>query len=196
MSPRFEVFTQRHGDVVATTRFHFVARLVTRFIRTLEYDHPIPLLPVPQNGLPDHSECSICGSLVGCSCSIPGWINGQDEGTEPDEPEEYDASICPDCGHDYYHDAQGRCMYPLEDRVCGWHPDVMGPVPCETRVETPESLEAGRMCYEGRCPRCRGEGCREYWLGFKKAEREYVQELRDHDCEKSGCGPVCTAFES
>lgn len=43
----FEVFTQRHGDVVFTTRFRFVARLVTRFVRTLDYDYPIPLVPVP-----------------------------------------------------------------------------------------------------------------------------------------------------
>lgn len=43
---RFEVFTQRHGDVVFTTRFRFVARLVTRFVRTLDYDYPIPLVPV------------------------------------------------------------------------------------------------------------------------------------------------------
>lgn len=44
---RFEVFTPKHGDVVFTTRFHFVARLVTRFVKTLEYDHPIPLVPTP-----------------------------------------------------------------------------------------------------------------------------------------------------
>lgn len=43
---RFEVFTPRHGDVVFSTRFRFVARLVTRFVRTLEYDYPIPLVPV------------------------------------------------------------------------------------------------------------------------------------------------------
>lgn len=53
---RFEVFTQRHGDTVFTTRFRFVARVVTRFVRTLEYDHPIPLVPVEQNGLPDHQD--------------------------------------------------------------------------------------------------------------------------------------------
>jgi hypothetical protein len=105
----FEVFTQRHGDVVFTTRFRFVARLVTRFVRTLEYDYPIPLVPVEQID----------------------W-----DGVDGDEGEqEYDARICPDCGHDYYHDAQGRCMQPMgfgeEARVCGWHPDVMGPVSCE-----------------------------------------------------------------
>lgn len=34
---RFEVFTQRHGDTVFTTRFRFVARVVTRFVRTLDW---------------------------------------------------------------------------------------------------------------------------------------------------------------
>jgi hypothetical protein len=43
---RFEVFTPKHGDVVFTTRFRFVARLVTRFVRTLEYDYPIPFVPL------------------------------------------------------------------------------------------------------------------------------------------------------
>jgi hypothetical protein len=56
---RFEVFTLRHGDVVFTTRFRFVARLVTRFVRTLEYDYPIPLVPVEQDNFPDHSECPV-----------------------------------------------------------------------------------------------------------------------------------------
>jgi hypothetical protein len=43
---RFEVFTPKHGDVVLTTRFRFVARVVTRFVRTLDYDYPIPFVPV------------------------------------------------------------------------------------------------------------------------------------------------------
>lgn len=118
----------------------------------------------------------------------------------PEPEDEYNTAICPDCGHDYYHDAQGRCMYPMgvgdESRVCGWHPNVMGPVACPTRVETRESLEAGRLCYAGRCSRCHGEGCPEFWVGFKKAEQEHIQAIRDHDCEVAGCGPVCTAFES
>jgi hypothetical protein len=95
----FEVFTQRHGDVVFTTRFRFVARVVTRFVRTLSYDYPIPLVPVPQKGLPDHSECSVCGSLVGCSCSVPGWINGWD-GVEGDEDQEPEFCECEACEHD------------------------------------------------------------------------------------------------
>lgn len=192
---RFEVFTQRHGDVVFTTRFRFVARLVTRFVRTLGYDYPIPLVPVTQEfeevtktptgwactcGETDCAHILPCAALKPCACSSAGdgtnpcpredechtnWLAKRSAAEGAYEKPEYNAAVCPDCGHDHYHDAQGRCMYPMgfgdEARVCGWHPDVMGPVPCESRVETPESLEAGRMCYEGRCPRCRGEGCQE-----------------------------------
>lgn len=215
---RFEVFTYRHGDTVFTTRFRFVARVAVRFVKTLDF------LPDP---LPEGMErgTAAAARLCGCTGTAPiplapeavetvtktpkGWACTCGEADCPHilpwaameaatEEQEYDARICPDCGHDYHHDAQGRCTYPLSDeaRVCGWHPDVMCPVPCESRVETPEAFERGRECYEGRCPRCHGEGCAEYWPGFKKAEREHLQEIREHDCEKSGCGPVCTAFES
>ena len=34
---RFDVFTPRHGDVVLTTRWRWVARLVTRLVHTLDY---------------------------------------------------------------------------------------------------------------------------------------------------------------
>jgi hypothetical protein len=56
--------------------------------------------------------------------------------------------------------------------------------------ETPEALEAGRDCYEGRCV-CRGEGCPQYAIGFAVAELE----VTSHDCKAAGCGPYCTAFE-
>lgn len=222
MSRRYDVFTYHHGDTVFTTRFQFVARLAARFVRTLdclpegmERGTALAAGLVPPEGMEatlDHTfwawwpvGTEKAYGVTSCRfCESPAMLlTHQFEpvcASHYEEQEEYNPATCPDCGHDYYHDALGRCMYPMdsgdEARVCGWHPDVLGPVPCETRVETPESLEAGRMCYAGRCSRCYGEGCPEYWAGFKKAEREHLQEIREHDCEKSGCGPVCTAFES
>jgi hypothetical protein len=198
---RFEVFTQHHGVTVFTTRFEFVARLVTRYVKTLDWapegmeagvDGWQQWWPTEQGRKAVEAEAMLTGP------SDEKYENHRDADEElggPEPGDKYNPALCPDCGHDYLHDAQGHCLYPLEDRVCGWHPD-QGPVACPTRVHTREVLEAGRMCYMGRCGRCYGEGCPEYWAGFQKAEQEHLQAIRDHDCERSGCGPVCTAFES
>lgn len=50
------------------------------------------------------------------------------------------------------------------------------------------------------CPRCAelAAGAKPIvWRQSLKAETEaqLIQEIRAHDCKKSGCGPVCTAFD-
>ena len=50
------------------------------------------------------------------------------------------------------------------------------------------------------CPRCeelkkgaapiKGWGCQK-----KEQEARRIKEIREHDCKKSGCGPICTAFD-
>ena len=58
--------------------------------------------------------------------------------------------------------------------------------------------------YDMTCPRCielaAGATPREGWqkdyYGRKKQEEERrIRAIREHDCKKSGCGPVCTAFD-
>jgi hypothetical protein len=61
----------------------------------------------------------------------------------------------------------------------------------EAERETPEALQRGFLCYVGQCPKCRGEMCSEYRIGFLLAQLDVLS----HDCAKSGCGPVCTANE-
>lgn len=50
------------------------------------------------------------------------------------------------------------------------------------------------------CPRCNelkaGAKPVQGWGSFRKAmEAQRIAEIRSHDCKKSGCGPVCTAFD-
>jgi hypothetical protein len=152
---RFAVFTYEHGDTVFTTRFRFVARVAVRFVRTLDFlPDPLPegmergtaaaaglcgCTPIPPEPVPDDFE-TITETPKGWACTcgetdcphILPWA-------ALESTEEHDPGTCHDCGHEYYHDALGRCMYPMgsgeEARVCGWHPDVMGPVPCLSRIE-------------------------------------------------------------
>jgi hypothetical protein len=111
---RFEVFTPRHGDTVFSTRFRFVARLAVRFVRTLEYDHPIPLVPVacelgpqplpwPDNPIfwcPDCAAGTCPGLQVG-PCYVEGCAHdcNQDE-YENEEDRDPHFCECPACEHD------------------------------------------------------------------------------------------------
>lgn len=56
----------------------------------------------------------------------------------------------------------------------------------------------GRLSREGCCPRCdelrNGAEPRKGW-GVPRRKRSVLREIREHDCAKSGCGPVCTAFD-
>lgn len=50
------------------------------------------------------------------------------------------------------------------------------------------------------CPRCEElkNGAKPIqWAGSlrKIQEAKTLMEIRNHDCKKSGCGPVCTAFD-
>lgn len=55
--------------------------------------------------------------------------------------------------------------------------------------------------YDMSCPRCqqlaRGEAPRKGWgrSSWEQTEDQRVAAIRAHDCKKSGCGPVCTAFD-
>jgi hypothetical protein len=177
---RFEIFTYRHGDTMFTTRFRFVARIVTRFVRTLDC---LPAGTLRGTALaaglvaPEGMEATLDNTTwtwwpVGTEralgitlcrfCETPAVVltdrfkpvcashygspTAADQDEEPEEygDEDYNSVPCFDCGHDYLRDAQGRCLYLVgfgdETRVCGWHPDVMGPVACEShygeRVES------------------------------------------------------------
>lgn len=50
------------------------------------------------------------------------------------------------------------------------------------------------------CPRCEelklGAPARQ-WKGYRSQEiqAERIRAIREHDCKRCGCGPVCTAFE-
>lgn len=59
------------------------------------------------------------------------------------------------------------------------------------------SMAFGRFSKEGDCARCdelrTGAPARGGW-GRRKRE-SWREEIRKHDCEKSRCGPVCTAFD-
>jgi len=54
--------------------------------------------------------------------------------------------------------------------------------------------------YDPKCSRCleliHGAIARPGW-GPSRREREakLIDEIRAHDCERSGCGTICTAFE-
>ena len=54
--------------------------------------------------------------------------------------------------------------------------------------------------YDLTCPRCQelsqGAQPRQRWGDRKRAGYErFVKDLKAHDCRKSQCGPVCTAFD-
>jgi hypothetical protein len=58
----------------------------------------------------------------------------------------------------------------------------------------------GRLAPYGSCARCdelhRGAAPRDgYGSRAKRLEAQRVQAIRSHDCRRSGCGPVCTAFD-
>ena len=53
---------------------------------------------------------------------------------------------------------------------------------------------------DASCPRCRellaGAAPREGWGSRAKRDAEQTREaIRAHDCKRSHCGPVCTAFD-
>ena len=59
----------------------------------------------------------------------------------------------------------------------------------------------GRLAPEGTCPRCdelRAGAPRRTLPWYEAAkqkkenEKRFYQELKNHDCKKAGCGPVCT----
>ena len=50
------------------------------------------------------------------------------------------------------------------------------------------------------CPRCKELAAgapRRQWYAARRIEqdRQRVAAIRAHDCRKSGCGPICTAFD-
>lgn len=54
--------------------------------------------------------------------------------------------------------------------------------------------------YDQNCPRCvelmNGSKPRAGWNDQKKKiEADTIKAIRSHDCQKSNCGPVCTAFD-
>ena len=54
--------------------------------------------------------------------------------------------------------------------------------------------------YDSNCPRCRelaaGAPPRAGWTTRKReGGTRFLRELREHDCERAGCGPICTAFD-
>lgn len=58
------------------------------------------------------------------------------------------------------------------------------------------TMAYGRKSEEGVCPRCdelRNGAEPRSWNRAPK--RDWRREIREHDCERSRCGPVCTAFE-
>ncbi len=76
----------------------------------------------------------------------------------------------------------------------------------ETRYlsETKHSCNGGEGPYFGRktagCPRCdellAGANPREGWGDHKRRwEARQLEAIRNHNCHRSNCGPVCTAFD-
>lgn len=50
------------------------------------------------------------------------------------------------------------------------------------------------------CPRCiellNGAPPRKGWNYYKlQDEARRIEAINSHDCKKSGCGPICTAFD-
>ncbi len=69
-----------------------------------------------------------------------------------------------------------------------------------TTTKHAESCKRVFARYDIHCPRCRelmeGMGARKGWNDTKRRmEAEQIRAIREHDCRKSGCGPVCTAFD-
>ena len=50
--------------------------------------------------------------------------------------------------------------------------------------------------YDTNCPRClelaNGASPRRGWSTSKDRDARFIAELRAHNCQKAGCGPVCT----
>lgn len=67
----------------------------------------------------------------------------------------------------------------------------------QTKHSVTCSMTFGRPDKTGTCPRCNelsaGFGARKGW-GYQKKQTELsrIREIHNHDCKKSGCGPVCT----
>ena len=58
----------------------------------------------------------------------------------------------------------------------------------------------GKAKPETGCPRClelaRGAKPRAGWGdAARRVDAQRIEEIRAHDCTRSGCGPVCTAFD-
>ena len=58
--------------------------------------------------------------------------------------------------------------------------------------------------YDMSCPRCielsagakpRGGWQKDYYANKAREEAQFTASLKSHDCIKSNCGPVCTAFD-
>lgn len=71
-----------------------------------------------------------------------------------------------------------------------------------TTLKTKHSNECTRVFnrYDASCPRCQelmqGSKPRRGWSDLRKQQDEQrLRDIRAHDCIKSNCGPVCTAFD-
>lgn len=63
------------------------------------------------------------------------------------------------------------------------------------------TMAFGRYSPEGKCARCdelrAGASPRSGWRSNMRRQntRSMLETIKAHDCAKSGCGPVCTAFD-
>lgn len=69
-------------------------------------------------------------------------------------------------------------------------------------MTTKHTCNGGRNPVFGRktagCPRCDeliAGAPAVVWRNRKEEEARLIREIRAHDCKRSGCGPVCTAFD-
>ena len=71
----------------------------------------------------------------------------------------------------------------------------------EGTMETRHTDTCGRVFkrYDPTCARCRelaaGAAPRQGWRTTRQTDANRRAEIAAHDCAKSGCGPVCTAFD-
>ena len=74
----------------------------------------------------------------------------------------------------------------------------------ETITKHKENCERVFKNYDLTCPRCieLSEGAKprdgwqkRYYETKKREKLQFMRALKSHDCKKSNCGPVCTAFD-
>ena len=68
------------------------------------------------------------------------------------------------------------------------------------KVKHKEECKRVFKSYDMTCPRCielsEGAKARKGWNDDKiESERRLMLAINNHDCVKSGCGPVCIAFD-